>query len=87
MNPTEPEILGLSCYPTLLDIPGTIDLVDVFRTSSAVPEIADQAIACKAKFLWLQLGVVHQAAAERAVQAGVRVIMDRCIKVDHARQA
>jgi uncharacterized protein len=85
VNPREKSILGRTCYPSLLDIPGPVDIVDVFRDPSAVPAIVEEAIQIKAKVLWLQLGVIHEEAAERARAAGITVIMDRCMKIEHAR--
>lgn len=85
VNPREDEILGLKCYPSLAAVPGKVDLVDVFREASAVPEIAAQTVAIKAEFLWLQLGIVSEEGAAIARQGGVTCIMDKCIKVEHAR--
>ena len=85
VNPREKEILGRPCYPSLKDIPGPVDIVDVFRDPSAVPAIVEESIAIGAKVLWLQLGVIHEAAAERAVNAGLTVVMDRCMKIEHGR--
>lgn len=85
------RILGETCYATLKDAAaaieaegGRIDIVDCFRQSDAIPPIADDAIAIGAKCLWLQIGVVNQPAADRAAAAGLVVVMDRCIKIDHA---
>lgn len=85
VNPAYPETNGRTCYPDLAHVPGPIDIVDVFRAPEAVDEIVDEAIAVKAKVLWLQLGVVNDAAAARAEQAGMTVVMDHCIAVDHRR--
>ncbi len=87
VNPTLKEALGERCYPTLTEAARheDIDLVDVFRRSDAVPEIVDEAIALGLPALWLQEGVVHQAAAEKARRAGLRVVMDRCILKEHRR--
>ena len=85
VNPQESEVLGEKCYARLEDIPEPIDIVDVFRRSEFVPEIVDSAIAIGAKALWLQEGVVHEAAAEKARRAGLAVVMDRCILKEHAR--
>ncbi len=84
VNPMVDEVLGMKSYKTLSDIPGKVDVVDVFRRSEEVPEISSEAIKIGAKYLWLQFGVIHQPAAEMAVEAGLAVIMDRCIKVEHA---
>jgi predicted CoA-binding protein len=85
VNPREKEILGRKSYGSLKEIPGPVDIVDVFRDPSAVPGIAEEAIAIGAKVLWLQLGVIHEAAADRAREAGLTVVMDRCIKIEHGR--
>lgn len=87
VNPTVDHVLGEKSYPSLADIPETakIDLVDVFRTPDAVPEIVDQVIRLKIPYLWLQETVIHNEAAQRAEAAGVRVIMDRCILKDHRK--
>ena len=85
VNPREKEILGRVCYASLRDISGGADVVDIFRESSAVPAIVEDAIAIGAKVIWMQLGVIHEGAAERARQAGLQVVMDRCMKIEHAR--
>ena len=85
VNPQESEVLGEKCYPRLEDIPEPIDIVDVFRRSEFVPDIVDSAIAVGAKTVWMQEGVIHAAAAEKARQAGLSVVMDRCILKEHAR--
>lgn len=85
VNPNEDEVLGQVAYPRLSDVPGRIDVVDVFRRSAAVPEIARAAIAVGAGALWTQLGVVHEGAAASAAAAGLTVVMDRCMLVEHAR--
>ena len=85
VNPQESEVLGEKCYPRLEDIPEPIDIVDVFRRSEFVPDIVDSAIAVGAKTVWMQEGVIHTAAAEKARQAGLSVVMDRCILKEHAR--
>lgn len=90
VNPNEAEVLGVTSYPSLAAIPaslGPIGLVDVFRRSDAAPDIAREAVRIGARFLWLQLGVISEEAARIAVAGGVQVIMDRCIKVEHARYA
>lgn len=85
VNPREQEILGRKCYPTLSAIPGPVEVVDIFREPAAVPAIVDEAIAAGAKVLWMQLGVIHNEAAEKARAAGLEVVMDRCMKIEHAR--
>ncbi len=85
VNPSETEVLGEKAYATLAEVPETIDMVNVFRTSDAVPGIVDEAIAKGAKYLWLQEGVVHEAAAEKARAAGIKVVMDRCVLKEHQR--
>jgi uncharacterized protein len=85
VNPREPSILGHTCYPSLAAIPGGIDVVDIFREPAAVPAIVEDAITVGAKVVWMQLGVIHEAAAARAQEAGLEVVMDRCMKIEHAR--
>lgn len=85
VNPTIDEVLGQKAVPSLKDIEGEVDIVDVFRRSEEVPAVVDEAIAIGAKALWLQLGVIHEEAAQKAEDHGMDVIMDRCIKVEHAR--
>jgi uncharacterized protein len=85
VNPREKVVLGQRSYAALADAPGPIEIVDIFRESSAVPAIVDDAIAVGAKVIWMQLGVIHDAAAKRAREAGLEVVMDRCVKIEHAR--
>ncbi len=85
VNPREKEILGRKCYASLRAVPGPVEVVDIFREPSAVPAIVEDAIAMGAKVVWMQLGVIHEAAAERARAAGLEVVMDRCMKIEHAR--
>ena len=85
VNPKYPEILGERCYASLLDIPETVDMVDVFRRTEDVPPIARQAIEIGAKTLWQQLGVVNLEADRLAREAGLDSVMDRCVKIEHAR--
>ena len=85
VNPREKQILGLTSYASLKDIPGPVDIVDIFRDPAAVPPIVEDAIAIGAKAVWMQLGVINEEAAERAKSAGLDVIMDRCMKIEHAR--
>ncbi|HXZ52553.1 MAG TPA: CoA-binding protein [Burkholderiales bacterium] len=79
------RVLGETCYASLREIPDEIDIVDVFRRSADVPPIAEEAIAIGAKVLWQQIGVKNEAAAERARDAGLDTVMDRCVKIEHAR--
>ena len=85
VNPRETEVLGEASVASLRDIDGSVDIVDVFRAPDAVPEIVDDAIAIGAKALWLQFGVIHDEAAAKAQAAGMDVVMDRCLKIEHAR--
>jgi uncharacterized protein len=85
VNPKETEILGEKSYPSLKDIPFPVDVVDVFRRPDAVPGIAREAVAIGAKALWLQFGVISPEAAKIAEDGGLTVVMDRCMKVEHAR--
>jgi predicted CoA-binding protein len=85
VNPRYPEILGEKCYGSLRDIPDNVDIVDCFRKSEDISPIADDAIAIGARVLWMQIGVINEAAAQRAREAGLDVVMDRCIKIEHAR--
>lgn len=85
VNPAYEEVLGQRCYPDLRAIPEPVDMVDVFRKPEDVAPLVEDAIAIGAKTLWLQLGVINTAAAERAEAAGLQVIMDRCVKIEFAR--
>jgi hypothetical protein len=86
VNPRETQVLGEPAYATLREVPVAIDIVDVFRESSAVPEIVADTIAIGAKVLWLQLDIHHAEAEAQATAAGVTVITDVCIKIAHAEQ-
>ena len=83
VNPGQSEILGRTCYPDLTSIPHEIDIVDIFRRVEHVPPVVEEAIKIKAKVIWMQEGIVHEEAAQKAREAGLAVIMDRCLKVDH----
>lgn len=83
VNPNIDSIFGLKSYPDLLSIPDEIDIVDIFRRPEFVEEIVDQAIQKKAKVVWMQLGVINEKAAQKAEKAGLKVIMNKCIKVEH----
>ena len=85
VNPAYQEVLGEKCYPDLKAVPEKIDMVDCFRKSAEIPALAEDAIAVGAKCLWMQLGVVNDAAALRAREAGLDVVMDRCVKIEHGR--
>jgi predicted CoA-binding protein len=85
VNPMYDEVLGETCYPNLSDIPEPIDVVDCFRAVDEIPALAQQAIAIGAKVLWTQLEIVHNDAARLARKAGLDVVMDRCMKIEHAR--
>ena len=85
VNPRETEILGEKTVPTLQDVPGHVDIVNVFRAPDAVPGIAADAVAIGAGSLWCQFGVISEEGARIAEAGGLSVIMDRCLKVEHAR--
>lgn len=85
VNPHETEVLGEKCYPDVESVPEPIDIVDIFRRSEFVPEIVEAAIRKGAKAIWMQEGVIHEEAARRAQEAGLAVVMDRCILKDHRR--
>lgn len=85
VNPAYQEVLGEKCYATLKDVPEKIDMVDCFRKPEEIPALAEETIAIGAKCLWMQLGVTHDAAATRARAAGLDVVMDRCVKIEHGR--
>ncbi len=85
VNPAYPEILGLRSHPSLSDLPERPDIVDVFRRHDAIPEVVDEAIEVGAKVIWLQLGLRHDQAARKAIDGGLTVVQDRCLKIEHAR--
>jgi uncharacterized protein len=85
VNPNETEILGERCFPDLISIPVSVDIVDIFRRSEFVEPIVAAAIAIHAKTVWMQEGVINRKAAEQAVNAGLNVIMDKCIKKESMR--
>jgi predicted CoA-binding protein len=85
VNPRETSILGETCYPSLPDVPERVDIVDVFRAPDALPGIARDAVAIGAGTLWCQFGVVNEEGARIAEDGGLTVVMDRCLKVEHAR--
>lgn len=85
VNPTIEEVNGEKSYASLADVPEAVDIVDVFRRSVFLPGVVDDAIAANAKHVWTQLGVFDKEAGEKAVKAGLGVVMDRCIMVEHRR--
>jgi hypothetical protein len=85
VNPRETEILGEKCYPSLSEVPVQVDVVNVFRAPDALPGIAREAVAIGADVLWCQFGVISEEGARIAEDGGLTVIMDRCVKVEHAR--
>ncbi|HET8876063.1 MAG TPA: CoA-binding protein [Casimicrobiaceae bacterium] len=85
VNPRYDEVLGQKCFPDLRSIAQPVDLVDCFRKPQDIPPIAEDAIAIGAKVLWMQLGIENRDAAQRAGDAGLEVVMNRCVKIEHAR--
>jgi predicted CoA-binding protein len=85
VNPKYDEILGQKCYPDLASIPSPVDIVDLFQRADRIPPFVDAAIEIGAKVVWMQLGIEHEKAAEKARNAGLEVVMDRCIKIEYAR--
>ena len=83
VNPGQDEVLGQVCYPNLRAIPGSVDMVDIFRRPEAVLPIVEDAIAIGAQCIWMQEGIINTEAAAKAQAAGLTVIMDRCTKIDH----
>jgi uncharacterized protein len=85
VNPRETEILGERSYPSLTDVPDPVDIVNVFRAPDALPGIAEEAVAIGARVLWCQFGVINEEGARTATDGGLTVVMDRCLKIEHAR--
>lgn len=85
VNPRYPSILGQTCYASLRHIPSKVDIVDVFRKTEDVLPVAEEAIAIGARVLWQQIGVKNLEAARKAEAAGIETVMDRCVKIEHAR--
>ena len=85
VNPKYQEVLGEKCYPNLKAVPESMDIVDIFRNVEAIPGIVEEAIAVRAGCVWMQLGLAHNEAAEKARQAGLQVVMCKCTKIEHAR--
>ena len=85
INPGHSQILGLTCYPELRAIPTRVDIVDIFRKPNEIEPIVDQAVNIGARAIWMQQGIINEEAANRAIEAGLIAVMDRCIKVEHSR--
>jgi uncharacterized protein len=85
VNPRFPRILGETCYADLAAIPEKVDVVDVFRRAEDVPPVVEQAISIGARVVWMQMGVINEVAASRAREAGLQVVMDKCMKMEHLR--
>ena len=85
VNPNYDEILGEKCYPDLSSIPEPVDMVDLFQRADRVMPFVEQAIQIKARVVWMQLGVINDEAAKLASDAGLEVVMDRCVKIEYAR--
>ena len=85
VNPNEKEILGEKCYPELVSIPQPVDCVDIFRRSEEVGPIVEQAIKIKAKIVWMQEGIINEDAAKKATEAGLTVVMDKCMYREHCK--
>ncbi|MGA7159948.1 MAG: CoA-binding protein [Bacteroidota bacterium] len=83
VNPNYKEVLGIKCYPGLKSLPEKIDIVDIFRNSDEVEPVVEEAIGIGARCIWMQLGVINGRAAAQAESAGLKVVMDRCIAVEH----
>jgi uncharacterized protein len=84
VNPQCQAVLGEKCYPSLKEVPEPVEVVDIFRKGEAIPAIVEEAIAAGAKVIWMQLGLESPEAAARAQAAGLQVVMNRCIKIEHA---
>ncbi len=85
VNPKNEEILGQKCYANLKEIPFSVDIVDIFRKIEAIPAVVDEAIATGAKVVWMQLGLAENQSAHKARSAGLQVVMNKCIKIEHSR--
>jgi predicted CoA-binding protein len=85
VNPKADEILGEQCYASLTEIPFAVDIVDIFRKIEAIPAIVDEAIAIGAKVVWMQLGLAENRSAHKAMLAGLQVVMNKCLKIEHSR--
>jgi predicted CoA-binding protein len=85
VNPKADEILGEQCYASLKELPFSVDIVDIFRKIEAIPAIVDEAIAIGAKVVWMQLGLAENQSAHKAMAAGLKVVMNKCLKIEHSR--
>ncbi len=85
VNPGQDQVFGIPCYPDIAAVPDQIDIVNIFRLSQDVPPIVEQAIQARAGAIWMQQGIINESAAQQAREAGILCIMDRCIKIEHAR--
>ncbi len=85
VNPREREVLGESCYPDICSIPEPVEVVDIFRRPRQVPRVVAEAMYAGAKAIWMQEGIVHEGAARRAREAGLEVVMDRCMMLEHRK--
>lgn len=85
VNPGQKEVLGMKCYRTIIDIPFEVDIADLFLSADRVPEAVDQALEKGIKVIWMQLGIYHREAGEKASDSGATVIMDRCMKMEHEK--
>lgn len=85
VNPTYEDVLGRECYPDLKSLPEKVDVVDIFQKPDRVPALVEDAIEIGARVVWMQLGIVHEEAAQRAREAGLEVVMNRCMKIEYAR--
>jgi predicted CoA-binding protein len=85
VNPNYHQVLGEKCYAGLKQIPDRIEIVDIFRRPEYIPEIVEDAISVKARVIWMQLGIKNEETAQNALEAGMDVVMDRCLKIEHQR--
>jgi len=83
VNPAYDEVLGEKSYPSVKDVPFAIDIVDIFRKPDVIPGLVDEAIEKKAKTVWMQLGLSHNQAAKKATEAGLKVVQNKCMKIEH----
>jgi predicted CoA-binding protein len=86
VNPALTEVLGEKCYPGLKEIPFPVEVVDIFRKAEAIPGIVAEAIDVGAKVVWMQLGLIDPPSAQKAREAGLQVVMDRCLKIEHSQR-